>query len=183
MLREEQLQAKLIPSEMKSESLQGLQHGSSRRHILCNRPDDLAPTIPVTLLHPILNEFNNDCETYHPRVEDYRFARDLSAMSCFYTDELERRGRFLKICQDNGFKIDPDITPGPEYRTDGSIISNEWPCLIAELKNEAGSTGAEPVFQTAAYYRAYLRGQGVGQSGENANITFPCIGLYVIGGS
>jgi hypothetical protein len=167
----------MTPSEMKIGKLEQLQRSTDNNHILYNRPAELAPPIPVTLLHPILNEFQHGCETYGPQTEDYRFAAELSQLSELYSRESERQKAFLDVCAKHGLDIYQITISGTAYPTDGSIVSRHWPCLIVEFKNEIGATGAEPVFQAAAYYRAYLKSQRA----SDLKYTCPCIGMYVVG--
>lgn len=84
----------------------------------------------------------------------------------------------MDACSKYGLNIEGQSVAGTGYATDGSIVHNQWPCLIVEFKNEIGSTGAEAVFQAAAYYRAYMQRN---KSRLNMKFTFPCIGLYMIG--
>jgi hypothetical protein len=145
VLRQEMLESSIPPSGF-----------TDRHRALRDRPTNLEPTIPMTLLHPILNEFSHDCDTYEANNKDYRFAQDLSAMSLFFSNESERQELFLKICANIGIEFGRRSVPGTNYITNGTIHVKNWPSLIIELKLEAGSAGVESVFQAAAYYGAYM---------------------------
>lgn len=175
-LRKARLQPILAPSEFTPDQLLAYQTPDNDHRILCDRPSHLAPTIPVTLLHPILNEFSHDCETYEPKKEDYRFAQALLLMSNFFSDDIGRLKEFLQICSYNGIELQRHPVPGTNYVTDGTIHVKNWPCLIVQLTPEEASTAPEPVFQTVAYYCAYLREKEL-----KHDFTFPCIGMYVDG--
>jgi hypothetical protein len=135
--------------------------------------------VPITLLHPVFNEFRADCESYNPTKEDNKLVFELSvAMSGFFPNEKARQTEFIEILGRHGFHMAPAEIVGTLYRTDGDMRCNGFPYFFAELKHEMGSKGAEPVFQSAAYYTAHLRQQ----KHLNPHSPFPCLVLYLIGG-
>ena len=59
-----------------------------------NPPPLAAATIPITLYHPILGRFQDDCEHYIPTKEDHDFVLKFSqSMSDFYGNEDKRAER------------------------------------------------------------------------------------------
>jgi hypothetical protein len=150
----------------------------SRKGFCCNRPPSAAAAIPITLLHPIFNEFKADCETHKPTREDNTLALELSnAMSAFFSNEKARQTEFIEILGRHGFQMAPTEIVGTSYCTDVDMRCNGFPYLIGELKDEMGSKGAEPVFRSAVYYTAHLRQQ----KRLNPRSPFPCLVLYLIG--
>ena len=161
------------PSEIKT-----LQTSTPHEGFYCNRPPSAAATIPITLLHPIFNEFKADCETHQPTREDNTLALELShAMSFFFSDEEARQTEFIEILERHDLHLAPAEIVGTSYCTDGDMRCNGFPYFIGELKHEMGSEGAEPVFQSAMYYTSHLRQQ----ERLNSHSPFPCLVLYLIG--
>jgi hypothetical protein len=157
--------------------LQTTAAGETKR-FRCNRPPSAAPTIPITLLHPIFNEFKEDCRTHQPTKEDNALSLDLSfAMSGFFDDEKARQTEFIRILGEHGIHIAPGEIVGTRLCTDGDARSNGYPYFIVEIKWEMGSKGAEPVFQPAIYFVAHL----TGQKRFNPDFAYPCLVLYLIG--
>jgi hypothetical protein len=175
--RRQMLNVSIPPSQLKPEALPRHQKSDEATRILCSRPPNLEPTMPVTLLHPILNEFNHNCATYEPKGEDYCFAQELSFMSEFFSKEEDRRSFFTTVCSKYGIELGGHSVLGSNYKTDRTIHVKNWPCLVVEIKLEIGSLGAEPMFQVAGYYRAYAQAKKPLQS----RFIYPCIGMYVVG--
>ncbi|KAK7455294.1 hypothetical protein VKT23_011167 [Stygiomarasmius scandens] len=143
-----------------------------------NRPPSAASALPVTLLHPIFNEFIDDCEHYKPSNEDHSFALNLAHLMCgFFKNEKERQAAFIQICQENGLSFTPSKIVGTDFTTDGDMHCNGFMYCLGDIKNETGSNAAEPIFQSACYYTAHLKNR----QASNIHSTFPCLGLYVIG--
>jgi hypothetical protein len=141
-----------------------------------DRPPSNSPTIPITLLHPIFGQFQDDCASYTPTREDHVFALAfLLAMSEFYENEDERAARARKLWKDYGV----DMKPSKSGRncTDGDIRWNDFVLAILEYKMELGSFGAEPLFQSGWYFVDITRKI----LAENPNIQFPCLLLYAFG--
>jgi hypothetical protein len=161
------------PSEIKT-----FQTSTSRKGFCCNRPPSAAGIVPITLLHPVFNEFRADCESYDPTKEENKLALELSiAMSGFFENEKARQKKFIEILGSHDFHITAAEITGTKYRTDGDMRCNGFPYFIAELKDEVGAKGAEPVFQSATYYTSHLRQQ----KRLNQHSPFPCLVLYLIG--
>ncbi|KAF5348124.1 hypothetical protein D9756_010741 [Leucocoprinus leucothites] len=169
------------PSEIAAPSeISILQKPSSAHGILfhCNRPQAAEPPIPLTLLHPIFNEFLDDCNNCTTTQKDHSLVREISqVMSDFYGKEDRRQSKFLQIFLAHGIPIISTQITGTSYRTDGDMQTRGFPYLICEFKNEFGSTRSDPVFQMAAYYTAFLRSCRT----LSAFSVYPCIGLYVVG--
>jgi hypothetical protein len=122
--------------------------------IYCNRPP-LASSIPVTLLHPILGKFVDECCSYIPTKEDNAFVLELSTeMSGFFDSEECRRTSFITMLEKHCHIQLIAGEVGKGYRTDGHRLSGGCMDLLTEAKIElAGVPGAEPYFQGCVYYR------------------------------
>jgi hypothetical protein len=168
-----------LPSALGQPSaIHSLQTSTSRKGFYCNRPPSAAAAIPITLLHPIFNEFKTDCETHKPTQEDNILALELSnAMSAFFSNEKARQTEFIEILARHHLHMTPSEIVGTSYCTDVDMRCNGFSYLIGELKHEMGSKGAEPVFQSAVYYTSYLKQQ----KRLNPRSPFPCLVLYLIG--
>jgi hypothetical protein len=66
------------PSEAKK-----FRNGPSGRNFHYDRPPSAPSTVPVTLLHPVFNDFIDDCENYQPTRSDHAFALELANAVCF----------------------------------------------------------------------------------------------------
>jgi len=73
-------------------------------------------------------------------------------MSGFFKGEKARQTEFIRILGKHGIHITPAEIVGTLYCTDADMRCNGFPYLIGELKDEMGSKGAEPIFQSAVYY-------------------------------
>ena len=115
-------------------AIQSLQTSTSQKGFCCNRPPSAAATIPITLLHPIFNEFKADCEAHQSTREDNTLALELSsAMSSFFPDEKARQKAFIKVLERHGLFIIPAEIVGTKYRTDGDMRYKGFPYFICEL--------------------------------------------------
>jgi hypothetical protein len=136
-----------------------------------------ATTVPVTLLHPVFNEFIEDCDSYQLTREDHAFALDLAhAMSKVFQDDKERQKIFIDICQKHGLSFTSSQIAGTEFTTDGDMRCNSYLYCLGVMKNEAGSKGA--VFEAGLYYTAYLKHL---DGAVQLNSSLPCLALYLIG--
>ncbi|KAF8119269.1 hypothetical protein EV363DRAFT_1200607 [Boletus edulis] len=140
-----------IPSTFRSR-----QHGNT--FIPCGRAcnDNCSDeeTIPTTLLHPILGQFADDCRELELSAEDHLLAGDLEiAMSKFYKDEAARvEGVSMVLIK---HKIHLNVSskiPNSRYVMDADMSVDKYRYVIAEFKNEAGGTQAEPFLEAIAYY-------------------------------
>ena len=135
--------------------------------IYCNRPSDTPDTIPVTLLNPIFGQFIDDCEKHSPMAEDYALATELvMAMRRFYSLKKERQAEILKVFDNTNISVKGSRIGG--YTTDGDFSVG---FLIAEIKNEIGSTKAEPCFQGILYHLESTRDQAL----KYLHSVLPCI--------
>ncbi|KAI9463181.1 hypothetical protein HD554DRAFT_2195728 [Boletus coccyginus] len=152
--------------------------------IPCGRPREPEEIIPVTLLHPALGQFVDDCQTGTMTQEDNQFVGKLAnIMSDLYEEEADRVqavcGLFreadldFRIHQkdtgtwytmDAHMSLDSDLNPGPPY-------------VIAEFKNEAAISASEPYMQAVAYYLEATRAYAPKMSGS----TLPCFLLVLFG--
>jgi len=145
-----------------------------------SRPPDADATIPVTLYHPVFRQFVDDCQTHQPIDKDNKLVRELTAtMSEFFPDEDARAAELRDILKANGIHVTTPIisSKGRTFRTDGAIESNSRLTVIIELKEEIGSTGAEPYAQAILYY-AHSDWK---KSEEYPTFNFPCLIITVFG--
>lgn len=144
-----------------------------------DRPSNAAASIPVTLLHSVFGKFIDDCDSYTPTKEDYALTLEIScAMSKFYTNNDKRMSAFREIMNKHGFDIRASAVEGNDLQTDGDTRFGGLCPLIVVGEVEIGATGVEPLLKGAHYYLESCRGK----AGE-INALFPCIVLYVFGGS
>ena len=143
-----------------------------------NRPPSAAGIIPVTLLHPIFGQFVDDCDTHMPKREDNALVFALSkAMSEFYDDEDSRASHFREILAEHGIEMVATRIEGTKYQTDGDMQTKRHRYLIAEVKGEIGSKGAEPLFQVGWYYQESTKKPAQDKGGS----PLPCLLIYLFG--
>lgn len=152
---------------------------NAKKAIHCNRPPGATDTIPVVLLHPVFGQFLDDIESREPTTAEVNhMALDLSnAMAMFYGDENDRATKIRKCLHDAGITLVQTVIEGEGYKTDGDMQCNRHRYVIAELKNEVGSTGAEPNAQVAAYYLESTRKLAP----QCAKSPLPCFLLFIFG--
>ncbi|KAG6374275.1 hypothetical protein JVT61DRAFT_4297 [Boletus reticuloceps] len=111
-------------------------------------------TIPTMLLHPVLGQFANDCHEFKFRAEDHLLAGDLEiAMSNFYTDETARVEGVSKVLEKHKIHLNFLLKIlNSRFVVDADMSVDKYRYVIAEFKNEAGSTPAEPFLEAIAYY-------------------------------
>jgi hypothetical protein len=132
-----------------------LQEDSAIR-MFCNRPRTATST-PITLLHPIFGKFVDDCKDCLPTPDLACFALDLATEMCkFYKNEVDRAQAFRDLIWDQlEIKLDVTKVEGTEFSTDGhaspSIGSHVY------VKNEIGSTAADPYLQSATHYHHHAK--------------------------
>jgi hypothetical protein len=63
------------------------------------------------------------------------------------------------------------------FTTDGDLSAGSFRFLIAEFKNEVGSKGAEPFFQSILYFLEATRKCAT----QNLNSVLPCIIILIFG--
>ena len=147
----------------------------------CSRPPSREPGLPLTLLHPVFGEFVDDAKTIAPTRNDYTAAHSLKQAMCdFYKDEAERRQEICRILQTYGIDIRPGAIGGSEYKTDGHVATLTHPKFILEIKNEIGSTGAEPSLQALLYYRVFCDQFGLWDDDSTCH---PCLIAFLAGQS
>ncbi|KAG2362906.1 hypothetical protein BDR07DRAFT_1450949 [Suillus spraguei] len=126
--------------------------------ITCGRPRDLEETIPATLLHPVFGQFIDDCQTHTITGEDNNLVNELAnAMSALHETEDIRAQAVKKVLAGYGldFQLSSKV-PRTAYVMDAlisvTVRNNQHPCVIAEFKNEIGSSTSEPYMQAVTYY-------------------------------
>ncbi len=146
--------------------------------IHCNRPPRATDAIPVTLLHPVFGKFLDDIETCELTAEDNAVAFNLSrAMAEIYSAEEKRGSTIRDALHEAGITLVGTTIEETKYSTDGDLQYNRHRYMIAELKNEVGSLGAEPNAQAAAYYLESTRKLAP----QCPKSPLPCFLLYVFG--
>ncbi|KAG2363360.1 hypothetical protein BDR07DRAFT_1608884 [Suillus spraguei] len=189
---DEHLKKKKLQSKSKrSQSPSNSSHPSSFRErqndkklqITCGRPRDLEETIPATLLHPVFGQFIDDCQTHTITEEDNNLVNELAnAMSALYQTE-EMRVQAIKNVLAR-FHLDFQLyrkVPGTAYTTDAlmsvAVRNNQHPFVIAEFKNEVGSSISEPYMQAVAYYIESTRTLAP----QMSRFSLPCFLFIVFG--
>jgi hypothetical protein len=132
----------------------------------------------VTLLHPIFGQFRDDCENNKPTAQGRALALELfPAMSALYTNEGDRAHCIREIFAKHGIHLVRTKIEGKKYETDGDISHGEFRYVIAEIKNEIGSSAAEPFHQALLYYLESTRKQAPVMGGS----VLPCLIVVIIG--
>lgn len=149
-----------------------------KKRVECNRPPSAAARIPATLLHPVFGEFLDTCNSGKVTADDHRFALDLSqAMSVFYDSEKARAEAVRGIFEQHGLSFIRTKIGSQLYETDGDISTNGHRYIICEVKNEIGSSGAEPYNQAIVYYQEATRRHAV----LLAHSPLPCLIVLIFG--
>jgi len=145
----------------------------------CTRPVEREPQIPSALLHPFFGQFVDDCKGINLSPDDYDFVRDLREAMCrFYGDEEQRRGRLCEPMRSYGIDVHAAKVGGSKCNTDGHVLVGKHPTFIQEIKNEVGSSGAEPFLQALSYYDQFVRENRLW---EDATSCHPCIVAFFAG--
>ena len=146
--------------------------------IPCNRPSGFSTTLPPTLLHPVFGKFIDDTENSIPTADDVLFLHAFVAvMRNIYDEEHKRKETVLNLFRKHGMDAKPTMIG--KFTTDGDLSIGEFRLLIAEFKNEVGSKGAEPFFQSILYYLEATRSL----ASEYHNSVLPCILVLIFGSS
>lgn len=129
--------------------------------IHCNRPYDYAKTLPLSLSHHVFGQFIDDCDSVKATPADKTFLNEfVVAMSNIYDSEKDRQTKILKLFCDAGIDLQSHKITGTDYTTDGSLfVGGRLLFVLAELKNEIGSTGSEPYLQAALYFLEAARNE------------------------
>ncbi|KAF8322897.1 uncharacterized protein EI90DRAFT_3077263 [Cantharellus anzutake] len=106
--------------------------------------------------HPIFSQFQDDCKTYTPTKKDHDFALKFShSMSNIYANEGDRADQARKDFASYGLDFLP--TGIGKYCTDGDLCYKGFCFALIEAKAELSTSGAEPLFEAAWYYSAFIR--------------------------
>jgi len=66
------------------------------QHIMWSRPPGGDATIPVTLLHPILRRFVDDCENHQPVQRDNELVLEImESMATFFPNKVARAAELI----------------------------------------------------------------------------------------
>ena len=151
--------------------------------VLNGRPRAADGKIPVTLLHPIIARFAEDCENIIPTPEDNEFALELlTTMPALFPYESERVSAICDVFDKFKLSIRKDYIPDARYEVDGCLKgANKGFYFIMEGKNEMSSTNSEPYFKSCFYYleanREYFR------KNSESNSRRPCLLMTIVGTS
>ena len=146
------------------------------RYIPCNRPFGRPIALPLSLLHPIFGEYVDDADNCVPTPDDVQFLLAfVKAMANVYERESDRRKTILTIFDDHKIPIKPTMIG--DFTTDGDLSIGNYRFLIAEFKNEIGSKGAEPFFQSILYFLEATRKLAT----RHVNSVLPCIIVLIFG--
>jgi hypothetical protein len=140
-----------------------------------NRPPTATATIPISLYHPIFGQFQDDCKTYAPTKRDHDFVLKFShSMSNIYANEGDRADQARKDFANYGL----DFLPAGigKYWTDGDLRYKGICFALIEAKAELSTGGAEPLFEAAWYYSAFIR-----NNFDETRSRLPCFILYLAG--
>ncbi|KIO01674.1 hypothetical protein M404DRAFT_722430 [Pisolithus tinctorius Marx 270] len=125
--------------------------------IYCNRPADAVAIIPPTLLHRAFGDFLHDCDVVELTSEDNFFVMKLhTVMSNRYDDEQTCAVQLRELFEGWGLTFMPSATHHG-YMTGGDMREGEYRYAIAEIKNEVGSTQADPYNQATFHYVEFSR--------------------------
>ena len=153
--------------------------GQEKAPIHCNRPCDTAKTLPLRLSHPVFGDFMDDCKSYKPTPGDKTFLNEfIVAMSSIYDTEIHRQTTILELFRTADIVLQPNKIIGTDYTTDGSsFFGGHLLYVLAELKNEIGSTKSEPYLQAVLYYLEATRSH----VSKYLTSGLPCIILLIYG--
>ncbi|PPQ70836.1 hypothetical protein CVT26_014041 [Gymnopilus dilepis] len=149
----------------------------ANKKIPCNRPSPDVTSLPLSLLDEVFGQFELDAENCEPTPDEAKFAVAFRAkMTDIYTLESGRQTALYKVFKDHGINIDA-LKINAKYTTDGGLTSGGFVYMVAELKNEVGSSAAELFFQAILYFLEATREFAQ----KHANFHFPCIIVLVFG--
>lgn len=156
---QERNKKKKSPSDSSKPSVFRTAQRGSRTQICCGRPRDTEEVIPVTLLHRVFGQFQDDCHTGIMTEDDNEFVGKLAnIMSDLHDDEAQRVKAVDEVFRAVHIKLNLSTdVPGTRYKMDsglsvGNDDSDFPPFFIAEFKNEIGSSNSEPYMQAVSYY-------------------------------
>ncbi len=111
-----------------------------------------------------------------PTYEDKLLAFSLvNAMTPIYNAEKARQKAITKVLNDSGIYM--KATKIDDYITDGDVSYKILKYLIAELKNDIGSKGAEPYMQGCLYYLELTRREAT----KHPSSSLPCLLMLIFG--
>ena len=150
------------------------------QHIMWSRPPGGDATIPVTLLHPILRRFVDDCENHQPVRRDNELVLEMMEnMNSFFPNKAARAAELRDILTEYGIPVSTaTITSGGRhFLIDNAVSINGYLGSIIEVRSEIGSRGAEPYAQGILHY-AHSNAK---KSKDFPKFNFPCLVITVFG--
>lgn len=170
--------AKQRPSLTAAPSTFQQRQANTAQAIACGRPREYEDRIPVTLLHPVFAQFKQDVQNIPLTAEDSAFAIDLAnAMSNIYSEESLRAEKIRSLLKMYDIHLNVSRTLPGKYEPDGDISTRGYRYVVAEFKNEVGSTSTEPYFQAIGYYLEFTRATAPKMS----HSPLPCLLLSIFG--
>ena len=146
--------------------------------IPCGCPFTFQDCIPTTLLHPIFSQFVEDICNISLTACDNMLAMDLAiAMSALYPDKATWVEKIHNVLETFEIHLNITKTKITGYETDGEISTWGYHFMLAEFKNETGSSSGEPYFQTIGYYLKTTRLHVP----KMPNSPIPCLLLSIFG--
>jgi len=144
------------PSQGKPSEFEELQK-NPKLAVLWDQSPSAADSIPNTLLHPILCTFIDDCENLQPTADDNNLVMVSVTMCGFFENETERASKFRQIMRQHAeIELSARTIDSTRYATDGDMEYKGLRYVIAEVKNEVGSTKAEPHFQAIEVVKSFF---------------------------
>jgi len=98
-------------------------------------------------------------------------------MSNFYPNEDGRARCIREIFAKYGIHLVRTKIEGTKFETDGDISHGAFRYVLAEIKNDFGSSGADPYTQAILYYLESTRKQAPVMRGS----VLPCLIVVIIG--
>ncbi len=148
--------------------------------IVCGRPFDPQPRIPLALLHEIFAEFVKVANAHEgqPSYEALEFASDvIVVMSALYVDEKERSQKIRDVFTRYNIPFEAITMVGTEYKTDLAGKYRDFYYWLGEIKNEICGAKAECFVQATAYFIEGTRGKAA----QYHLSTLPCLIVLLFG--
>jgi hypothetical protein len=154
-------------------------------NIVCHRYENSAPSVPLTLLCPILARFSHNMTCVRVTEDDCVWAMNLLETMCgSFQTESDRENAFHNWFY-NTFGLALTKVEYDGSKNAGCITFIDSPLLsiILEVKNEKGEGGGDPYMQGIGYYMKQLKHFKVYNSGELPNFQAQCLLLELCGNS
>lgn len=187
--------ARLAPSTVAKPSVvRGIQNQPSDR-VANDRPNSDAEHLPIALLYHGFGHFldvangastdyilNIDWPQFESCVVDF-----MTSMNMYYFSEMDRSGQALcylndifKYCLGGDTQPLTTGTDFPELCSEGHVLGPENTTeVVLQVKNELGSSDADPTIEVSAYYTQSLKEDSTKE--VISHFLFPALGIVIIG--